>query len=282
MKIRLLGAHNLETRDTRHTCFMIDGVLGVDAGSLASALSAAELAEIRAILLTHHHFDHIRDIPTLGLANRDAPTSVAVFSQPQTLRGVHEHLIDGDVYPDLTQPLDGAAPRFDFQPLEPWKPLRVLGYRVKPIPVPHPVPSVGYVVTSDSGDCAAFSGDTGGELLPFFQEQPAPRVLFVESTFPNRLESLAKMTGHLTPRLLRGQLLEALRRGLKPPAIVVVHRGLGAEEELAEELGEVGSELQIDLTLGHEDMVYAAAGEGSGQAIVEPVVETQAWRRPSS
>ena len=255
LEVRVLGAHNLETRDTRHTCFMIDGVLAVDAGSLASALSAAELAEIRAILLTHHHFDHIRDIPTLGLASRDAPTSIAVFSLPQTLQGVHAHLIDGDVYPDLTQPLNGAAPRFGFQPLEPWKPLRVLKYRVKPIPVPHPVPSVGYVVTSDSGDCVAFSGDTGGELLPFFQEQPLPRVLFVDSTFPNRLDSLAKLTGHLTPRLLREQLFDALQRGLKPPAIVAVHRSLGAEEELAEELGEVGSELQVDPTLGHEDMV---------------------------
>ena len=59
MKTRVLGVHNLETKHTRHTCFLIDGSLALDAGSLASTLSVEELAGIRAVLLTHHHFDHV-------------------------------------------------------------------------------------------------------------------------------------------------------------------------------------------------------------------------------
>ena len=74
MEVRVLGAHQLESLDTRHTCFLIDGVLGVDAGSLASALSPTEQAQVLAVLLTHQHFDHIRDIPTLGLCTLMIPS----------------------------------------------------------------------------------------------------------------------------------------------------------------------------------------------------------------
>ena len=100
MEIRLLGAHNLESRDARHTCFLVDGVLGLDAGSLVSALSSSEQAEVRALLITHRHFDHTRDIPTLGLATLDDPRHIDVYGLTETLDGIHTHLLDGDVYPD--------------------------------------------------------------------------------------------------------------------------------------------------------------------------------------
>ena len=37
MEIRVLGAHMLESRDTRHTCFLIDNIMALDAGSLAAS-----------------------------------------------------------------------------------------------------------------------------------------------------------------------------------------------------------------------------------------------------
>ena len=42
MRVRVLGAHQLETRDTRLTSFLIDGVLAVDAGSITSGLTLEE------------------------------------------------------------------------------------------------------------------------------------------------------------------------------------------------------------------------------------------------
>ncbi len=79
MQIRVLGAHNIETRETRHTCFLIDGVLALDAGSLVSALTPPELTRVRAVLLTHGHLDHIRDIPSLALVTLDEPGHVDVY-----------------------------------------------------------------------------------------------------------------------------------------------------------------------------------------------------------
>lgn len=203
MRVRVLGAHNLESRTTRHACLLVDGVLGVDAGSLASALSPAEQQAVRAVLLTHRHFDHVRDLPTLGLATLDSQQAIEVFGLDDTLRSVRAHLMDGEVYPDMTQGLNGQPPKYRFNSLNGGQQLTVLGYQVKAVPVTHAVSAVGYIVRDEAGGSMAYTGDTGGDLARFFRDEMAPRVLFVDVTFPNRLEQRAKLTGHLTPGMLQ-------------------------------------------------------------------------------
>ena len=257
MQVRVLGAHHLQSRQTRHTCFLIDGVLAVDTGSLASALSPAEQGEILAVLLTHRHFDHIRDIPTLALMTLDDPRPIDVYSLPETLEGVRTHLINGDVYPDFTKKLTDAPPKYRFLPVQPWVGFRALEYEVKPIPVPHPVPTLGYIIRSSTGACMAYTGDTGGSVLPFFQDQFAPQILFIDVTFPSRLAGLANATGHLTPNLLRDQIVEALKAKLRLPRMVAVHINVPNLEEVVQEVGSLATELGVDLSAGTDEMVVA-------------------------
>ena len=127
MEVKILGSYMLESRDTRHTCFLIDRVLGLDAGSLASALSVPEQAEVKTVLLTHQHYDHIQDLPTLGLSTLNEPGSIDVYSLPETLAAVHDHLLNGSVYPDLTEPLTADTPKYKFHPFEPEKVLPCAG-----------------------------------------------------------------------------------------------------------------------------------------------------------
>ena len=65
MQVRVLGAHNLETDATHHTCFLVDGVLAIDAGSIATTLArdvgrlspdycVKRLLLIDALPQTHH------------------------------------------------------------------------------------------------------------------------------------------------------------------------------------------------------------------------------------
>ncbi|UCH43884.1 MAG: MBL fold metallo-hydrolase [Dehalococcoidales bacterium] len=46
---------------------MVDNILALDAGAITSSLSLADQQKIQAILLTHQHYDHIRDIPTVAM-----------------------------------------------------------------------------------------------------------------------------------------------------------------------------------------------------------------------
>ena len=255
MRVRILGAHNLETGRARHTCFLIDGVLGIDAGSLVSSLSLVEQGEIRALLITHEHFDHARDIPTLGLTTIGSPESIHLYGLPATLESVHAHLLDGRVYPDLTKELNGTPPRFRSHSVEPDVAFETLGYRVKPVAASHPVPAVGYIIKSPSGHCVAYTGDTDGDLLPILQDEFAPEVVFVDVTFPNRLHRRAEISGHLTPSRLERQLGAALRAGVKLPKIVPVHLSLQERDEIHEELSVVAKALGVRLTPGYEDMM---------------------------
>lgn len=67
MKVRWLGAHHSESRDTKVACLLIDDTLAVDAGALSAGLTFQEQLGIKRILITHHHYDRIKDIPMLGL-----------------------------------------------------------------------------------------------------------------------------------------------------------------------------------------------------------------------
>lgn len=262
MEIRVLGAHNLESNETRHTCLLVDGVLGLDAGSLVSALDFSEQSLIKALLITHRHFDHTRDIPTLGLARQGDQESIDVYSLGETLESVHDHLIDGDVYPDFTRGLNGTPPKYRFHPVEPGISFQVLDYHVTPVPVPHPVPALGYIVRADSGRSMAYTGDTGGDLMPFLKGEAVPEVLFVDVTFPDAMEAHARLTGHLTPSLLRRQLQMALENNPslpKPslPKIVAVHMSPAHQDQLERQLSALADEMGLDLTPGYEDMVLA-------------------------
>ena len=261
MRVRVLGAHNLPStaadhaHGTRHTCFLIEDILGLDMGSLASSLSPEEQGEIRAVLVTHRHFDHIRDIPSLALMTLSDPRPIDVYSLPETLEGIQTHLIDGDVYPDFTKRLAESPPKYRFNAIQPMETFRVLDYEVRPIPQPHPVPSVGFIVKSDRGGSVAHTGDTGGNLLPFFEDPMAPEVLFIDVTFPNHLEGLANLTGHLTPKLLKEQVQQALDAGLKLPRMIAVHIGVPLMHQVYEELELVAGELGVDLAAGTEELV---------------------------
>ena len=101
MKLKFLGAHNSESKNTRLVSFLIDDILAVDAGSLASELSFSEQKKIKAILLSHGHYDHIRGVPAYAFNNTGKTTKI--FATPQTLKFLSTHLIDGVIYPKFTE-----------------------------------------------------------------------------------------------------------------------------------------------------------------------------------
>ncbi len=45
------------------TCFVIDDFLAIDAGSLAMATNEVQKKQIRNVVLTHTHLDHIAGLP---------------------------------------------------------------------------------------------------------------------------------------------------------------------------------------------------------------------------
>ena len=107
MNIELLGAHCLESKTTRLTCLLADGILAIDAGGLTSGLSFSAQRDIRAILLTHQHFDHVRDVALIGYYNslwigKGVTDTKTVHSTPAVLDNIMADILNGKTFPDFT------------------------------------------------------------------------------------------------------------------------------------------------------------------------------------
>jgi len=251
MEVRVLGAHNLESRNSRLLSLLIDGVLAVDAGSLSSALSFEEQKEVKAVILSHEHLDHIRDLATFGLAWCYVLSTPVYAPSPvlETLKGVY---LSGKLYPDFAA-FPQEKPRFEYRVLEPYRPEVVLGYTVMPIPVRHTALTVGYEITSPEGRKLFYSSDTGPGLAAAWP-YTSPHLIITEVTGPNRLEEPLRRGGHLTPRLLAEELRQFREaKGYLPP-VVLVHYNLQLREEIEAEVREVAGELGASIRLACDDL----------------------------
>lgn len=255
MEVCILGAHNIESRETRLTSLLVDGVLAIDAGGLTSVLSLAEQKKIETVLLTHHHFDHSRDLVTLGFNAALWQGHIEVYALRQTLDVLTTCLLDGKMYANLLQYPSKERPSLLLKTIESNRGEVIRGYGVLALPAEHNMPAVGYQVTSRDGKSFFYTGDTGPGLSHCWQ-YVSPQVLITEACGPNEFAADLAKAGHLCPRLLGEELREF--RNLKGylPQVIVIHVPPPYEQKIREEIGQVAGELRADISLGYEGMKF--------------------------
>jgi len=252
MNIRVLGAHNCESENTRLISLLIDDVLAIDAGALTSSLSFEAQQKIKAILLTHQHYDHVRDIPTIAMNLFLRFATINVYSIPEVCDGVANHLLDDELYPDFHQrPLHN--PTLRFTKIEPGKTEPIEGYSILAVPVNHSTPTVGYQVASPDGKVVFYTGDTGPGLTRCWQ-RVSPQLLITEVTAPDKYKEWAAKSGHLTPSLLKDELTSFQEVNGYLPQVVVVHMSPALEKEIAAEIAAVAEALNSSITIAYEGM----------------------------
>jgi ribonuclease BN (tRNA processing enzyme) len=252
MNIRVLGAHNCERQNQKLVCLLIDGVLAIDAGGLTSSLSLEEQKKIRAVLLTHQHYDHVRDIPALGMNLFLGGAATRIYSIPAALDALARHFLNSEVYTDFRQKPE-SNPTLKFTVLEPNKAETVEGYTVTAVPVHHGVPAVGYQVTSGDGRSVFYTGDTGPGLDECWR-RVSPQLLIIEVTASDKYAEWAGGAGHLTPFLLKQELASFKKVSGYLPPVMAVHMNPDLEEEISVELAAVAKELDCSITLAYEGM----------------------------
>jgi phosphoribosyl 1,2-cyclic phosphodiesterase len=254
VEIRILGAHLAEVKGARLTSILIDNSLVVDAGGLTSALSLAEQQKIETILLTHHHFDHTRDLVTLAAnAGYYWRKQLTVWGLRYTLDIVADCLLGGKMYTNFFEYPDKEKPTVMLEAIEPYSRKPIAGYEVLAIPVKHSAPTVGYQVTSSDGKVLFYTGDTTMGVSDCWQHI-SPKLLIVEVAGPDKYADWLKQAGHLCARLLKEELIQFRRLKGYLPRIVVIHIGNPYEQEIKKEVAQVAQELEADISLGYEDM----------------------------
>jgi len=250
MKISFLGAHNTESQDTRLVSLLVDDVLALDAGGLTSSLSFKKQLRLKAILLTHQHYDHIRDIPLIAMNLFLRKAAIDAYSISAVGDALASYLLNGELYNRFLESSEGKE-TIRFHIVEPYQIIQIEGYSVLPLPVVHSVPAVGYQVTSPDGEAVLYTGDTGPGLSHLWQ-YVEPQLMIIEVTAPDRYRQFAEEKGHLTPGLLKEELLSFQKAKGYLPEVVTVHMNPELEAEIAAELASVAKGLGNSITLAYE------------------------------
>ena len=252
MDIQVLGAHNCESQNSRLISLLIDDTLAIDAGCLTSSLSFSAQQKLKAILLTHQHYDHVRDVLTLALNLALRNATINIYSIQPVYDILSTHLLDGKLYPKFLEKPHGN-PTIQFTVIETYKTELIEGYSVLAVPVNHADPTVGYQVTASDGKAVFYTGDTGSDLAECWK-CVSPRLLIIEVTVPDSYEEFAKRSGHLTPSLLKRELISFQEFKGYLPQVIVVHMSPNLEEEIAAEVAAVARDLNNPITLAYEGM----------------------------
>ena len=237
MKLTVLGCHGGELPDCRTTCFLVDGVLALDAGALCASLDLDALARVDQIILTHSHFDHVKDLPLLAdlmVGRRERP--VTVWASRACVKTLQKNIFNDALWPDFTRIPSPKNPVLELRSFRPGETFQAGDYEVRSIPVSHPVESCGFVVRH--GDSAlAISGDTGptDRLWEVLNGTANLKALLLETSFPNEMQALADLSGHLTPRTLRTELAKFQRNG---SSVLLYHLKPAFVTELKAELAD--------------------------------------------
>ena len=217
MIVRVLGCHGGELPGFRTTCFLLDAKMTIDGGAMCQALQLKELLAIDDILLTHSHFDHVKDVPLLTdylVGARETP--VIIHGPAETIAALGSDVFNNRTWPDFREIPTRENPVMKMQSIEIYKPVTIQGFKIRAVPVKHPVASVGYILEKN-GFAIAFSGDTGPteELWRYINGTQNVKAIFCELSFPNKLQWLADLSGHYTPQSLMKDLKKLDRRGAR-------------------------------------------------------------------
>ena len=212
--IRILGAYGARDGKRGTTSFALSRSVAIDAGNLFGALGPKAVM-IDHIVLTHSHMEHISDIPFLidaFFTQRTEP--LRIYGLAHTIEQLKKHLFNWDIWPDFSQiPLIGSQQNaVVFCEIEPEKPFEIESIRLTPVATCHSVPTVGFVIEKE-GSALFYVADTYvcPEIWERVNQNPAIKKMIIECTYPSAMAELAKMTGHLTPTLLRQELKRLTR-----------------------------------------------------------------------
>lgn len=242
MQIRVLGCSGSIAAGNRTTSFLVDDDTLIDAGTGVGDLTLDEMLRIERIFLSHSHLDHVLAVGLLAdsVARRRSAAGrapIAVHALPETLDALRRHVFNGVIWPDFSRLPDAQRPVLRFVPIAVGDLVDFGTTRLEVLPAEHTVPAVGYALSvqgnAESG-AWVFTGDTGPNPA-LWQRLAQMRVaaLVIETAFGDDDIELARISRHLSPTLLGGELAQFTQ----PADVYITHIKPGELDVAMAEIG---------------------------------------------
>lgn len=173
-------------------------------------MSASQIQreQVRDVVLTHAHLDHIAGLPLF------VDDLFATLREPITVHGtgyvietLERDIFNWAIYPRFSELSNSTGRVLTYKTFRDGEEFTIKHLTFRPIEVNHRVPCVGFVI-SDGRTSIALSGDTA-EMDGFWKlvnTVPNVSAILLECAFPDELEELAEISHHLTPSRLRLEL----------------------------------------------------------------------------
>jgi cAMP phosphodiesterase len=208
MKLKVLGCYGGNIPGHGMTSLLVNDTVALDAGWVSGALSLKQQVKVKDILISHSHLDHTCTLPFLIDNNFSHPGfNLRIYALPEVVASMKNHLFNNQTWPDFTGLPNDMTPVLKLIPVEPEKPLSINGLTITPVPVSHLVPTAGFIV-EDKRTAIAFTSDTGPthRFWELVNQIKKLKAVITETSFPNSLQHLAQISGHLTPATLDPEL----------------------------------------------------------------------------
>jgi ribonuclease BN (tRNA processing enzyme) len=226
-------------QEQRLTCYLIDDLVAIDAGSIALSVTEEQRAVVRDIIVTHPHMDHIASLPIyiddlFGFLKNP----IRIHATQEVIELLERDVFNWTVYPRFSELRNEHGPVMEYVPFETGVEFNVAHLSVTAVNVNHIVPTVGMIVT-DGQRTIAFSSDTAEteEFWELVNRTPHIDALLIEASFPNSMAQLAEASRHFTPDSLRQELRKLDHNGID---ILTVHLKPAYRERVVEELKALG------------------------------------------
>ena len=211
MKVKVLGCSGSEAIGHNPPGFLVNDTVMLDAGTITAALTLKAQTRLTDVFISHPHLDHVKSLLFLAdniIGRIKKPVNVRAL--PKVIDAIKKHLMNNMIWPDFTKIPDSNNPVLTYKPFKAGETISISGLRIKPIPMNHPVPAVGFLV-SDAKSSILYTADTGPNEGIWNEAVRAKnlRAIIVDTSFPDKYEFLADVSGHFTPIQLHRDLLKA-------------------------------------------------------------------------
>jgi ribonuclease BN (tRNA processing enzyme) len=208
MKLKVLGCYGGNIPGHGMTSLLVNDTVALDAGWVSGALSLKQQVKVKDILISHSHLDHTCTLPFLIDNNFSAPGfALRIYAIPEVIASMKNHMFNNHTWPDFTSLPNDMTPVLKLIEIRPEDPVRINGLAIRAVLVSHIVPTAGFIV-EDKRSAIAFSSDTGPteRFWDLVNDTRNLKAVITETSFPNELQDLAHVSGHLTPATLDKEL----------------------------------------------------------------------------